>query len=282
MSNKKKLIILLIPLLLILSGCGQVSVEYSGIWNFMVLLLARGIVFFGELFGNNLGWGIILMTLAIRLLLVPLYGAQIKSSEKMKAVQPKIQEINKKYEGKKTPDAQQKKSLEIQALYKENSINPLAGCLPALIQLPLLIAFYQAIQYLVPTPQVIEQLEASGEKVIYGLTELNAGKGEVFTTDFFGIALDERVIIFAFLAAASTFLSTYLSTIGQDESAPGSGMVKSMLYVMPLMIFMFGLSMPGAISIYWIVGNVVSILQTAFFKRSEIQTHRQRKKIEKK
>ncbi|MFV0288217.1 MAG: YidC/Oxa1 family membrane protein insertase [Mycoplasmatales bacterium] len=276
-SKRLKLILLMIPLTLALTGCGaQISTEASGFWNWLVIIFAKCIVFFGEIFGNSLGWGLIIMTLIIRFAMIPLYGKQIKSSEQMKLIQPKINALNKKYEGKKDQDSQRKKAMEQQAIYKEAGINPLAGCLPMLLQLPLLFAFYDAIQYLVPAQATVEQLKEQGKTVIYGLEQLNSS---IDVSDkFLGIFdLSNPVIIFAILAAATTYLTTYVSMIGQAKDAPGAGMMKNMMIIMPLMILVFGITLPGALSIYWCVGNIVSVGQTLYFKRSTLQTYRQQK-----
>lgn len=269
----------MIPLILFLSGCGQASTESSGIWNFLVISLAKMIVFFSHLFGNSLGWGIIAMTVIVRLLIFPLYGKQIKSSEAMKDLQPKVNKINEKYANKKDSESQRKKAMEQQALYQEAGVNPLAGCLPILIQFPLIIAFYQAIAYLVPPQATIDQLEKAGKTVVVGINQLGATD---LNTVFLGFELGERVILFALIAALTTYITSWASMLGQDADAPGAGVMKSMMYVMPIMIFMFGLSMPGALSIYWVVGNTFTIAQTLYFKRSSIQTERQQKKIQKK
>lgn len=276
MNKKIKLLILIIPLVLVLTGCTQVSTESSGIWNFLVISLAKMIVFFANIFGNSLGWGIIIMTLIIRLIMFPLYGNQIKSSDRMRAIQPKINKLNQKYEGKKDSDSQRKKAMEQQAIYKESGINPLAGCLPLLVQFPLIIAFYQAIEYLVPPQATIDQLEKSGQTVIIGLQQLGA---QDLSTVIFGFELGESVIIFALIAAITTYFTSYVSMIGQDTNSPGMGAMRGMMYVMPIMIFIFGLKLPGALSIYWVVGNIFAIAQTLYLKRSTIQTERQKKKL---
>ena len=172
MNSKKKLILLLIPVVLLLSGCGQVSTEYTGVWNFLVIALAKAIVFFSDILGDSLGLGIITMTILVRVVMIPLYGSQIKSSEATKALQPKINKLNEKYSNKKDQENQRKKSLEQQALYKEAGVNPLAGCLPIFIQLPILIAFYQAIEYLVPPQAIINQMQEQGQTLILGLEQL--------------------------------------------------------------------------------------------------------------
>ncbi len=276
-NSKLKLILLMVPLMLLLSGCGgQNSVEYNGLWNTVVIWFAQFIVWLGTVFGSSLGMGVILATLVLRGIMVPLYAKSNKSQEQMKEIQPKINALNKKYAGKKDQDSQRKKAMEQQALYKEAGINPLAGCLPLLLQLPILFAFYDAIQYLVPADATIKALEAQGQTVVFGLQELGATS---LNATLFGFDLNNPVIVFAVLSAATTFLATKVSMIGQDTDAPGSGMMKGMLYVMPAMIFVFGLTLPGALSIYWLIGNLVTIAQTLYFKKHHLQNARQQKKF---
>lgn len=275
-NSKKKLILLMIPLVLLLSGCGgQNSIEYSGFWNAIVIIFAKVIVWLGTIFGS-LGIGVILATLLVRGIMIPLYSKSNKSQEQMRTIQPKIEKLNKKYLGKKDQESQRKKAMEQQALYKEAGINPLAGCLPLLIQLPILFAFYDAIQYLVPADATIKAIEAQGQTVVYGLHELGA---EALRTTLLGFDLNNPVWQIALLSGLTTYLATRISMIGQDMDAPGAGMMKSMLFVMPVMIFIFGLTLPGALSIYWLVGNLVTISQTLYFKRHHIQNARQQKKF---
>lgn len=279
-SKQKRLILLVLPLMIFLTGCQQSSVESTGIWNMIVIFFAKGIVFFGNILGSNIGMGIIIMTLIVRIIMVPLYARQIKSQEEMKLLQPKITKLNKKYENKTTPEDKRKKGMEQQAIYKEAGINPLAGCLPLLLQMPLLFAFYASLSYLIPSQAVIDGMKANGQEVIYGLKELGVPN---MSTDLFGINLTEPVIIFALFAGITTYLTTYLSQLGTDnENNPGAGAIKMMMYFMPIMIFVIGLRLPGALSIYWCVGNLVSIAQTLYYRRSHIQTARQKKKIIKK
>ncbi len=276
-NSKMKLIILMVPLMLLLSGCGgQTSIEAGGFWNAIVILFAKLIVLLGTVFGSSLGMGVILATLILRVVMIPLYAKSNKSQEQMREIQPKINALNKKYIGKKDQDSQRKKAMEQQALYKEAGINPLAGCLPLLIQLPILIAFYNAIQYLVPADATVQALQEQGKIVVYGLQELGATS---LNTTLLGLDLNNPVWAFAILSAATTFLATKVSMIGQDMDTPGSGMMKGMLYVMPAMIFVFGMTLPGALSIYWLIGNLVTIAQTTYFKKHHIQNARQQKKF---
>lgn len=279
MKNKKlQLLLLIIPLVLILSGCQQTDIHGSGIWNTFVIFFAKVIVFFAGLVASNIGMGIIITTIVIRIIMIPLYKKQNESTMQMQVIQPKINKLNKKYENRTAPEDKQKKNQELQALYKEAGVNPLSGCLPLLLQLPILFAFYAAIEYLIPSQAAIDAAKDSGTQVINGLQQLHA---ENFVTTFLGLDLNNPVIIFAVLAAVSSYFVTIVSQIGTDPTAPGSSTMKYMKFVMPAMVFFFGITLPGALSVYWIVSNALTILQTLYFKRSHLQTARQQKKLNK-
>lgn len=268
MSKKSRLMILLVPLMFLLTGCGNVSVDDHGIWSSIAVFFARIIVFFSELLGNNLGLGIIAVTIILRALLIPLYKKQMKSSEHMQKVQPKVQRINKKYENKTSQEDVAKKNQEIQALYKAEGVNPLAGCLPVLIQLPILIVFYSSLTYLVPP--------SSAQGAVSGIEQLNAGH---LMTTLFGIELNNPVLIFALLAALGTFLTTYLTQIGNEQEGAAQSSMRIMLYVMPVIIFFTARSLPGALSVYWVTGSIFTIVQTIVFRRGHLSTAWQRRKM---
>ncbi|EKZ7092349.1 membrane protein insertase YidC, partial [Listeria monocytogenes] len=99
---------------------------------------------FSDLFGGNYAVGIIVVTILIRLLIMPLMIKQLKSQKAMTSLQPKIKELQVKYASKDN-ETKQKLQQETMRLYQENSVNPMMGCLPLLIQMPILLGFYQAI-----------------------------------------------------------------------------------------------------------------------------------------
>ncbi len=268
----KKIAIMLPILLILLSGCGVTAESTVGpndvdsIWNAVVWFFSSAMIFTGNLFGNNIIIGLIIITLAFRLLMVPMYKNQIKSQESMAKVQPEMKKIQDKYAGKTDNESKMKLNSEIQALYKRHGVNPLAGCLPLLLQMPLLFAFYDAIQNL----------------LIYdGLTKYESGIG-MSTSFLVWSDLGEPVYIFAFLAAFTTWYSTVLSTAGQDPNAAGSNMMKQMSIIMPIMILMMGFTLPGALSLYWILSNGITIIQTLVLKRDKISAAREQKRINKK
>ena len=95
---------------------------------------------------HNYGWAIVLVTLAINMLLFPLKITSMKSSKKMQALQPQIKAINDKYKGISMKDPRKtEQNQEVMDLYKKNGVNPVGGCLPMLLQLPFLWAFYKVL-----------------------------------------------------------------------------------------------------------------------------------------
>lgn len=267
MKKQHRLLLLMMPLVVMLSGCGSpapITTEPGGLWDWMVYILAQLIVQLGHIFGENIGWGLVFATLIVRVAMIPLYKKQIKSTEAMNKVQPEMKKIQDKYKNvaKDDKEAQMRQQQEMSALYQRHGVNPLAGCLPLLIQMPILFAFYDAIQGLLINGTY------TNEAVNQGL--INLGGGAMSST-LFGFELGERVILFAILAGATTWLSTKLSMAGTETPKGAAGDVsKTMLTVMPIMIFVMGLSLPGALSIYWLVGNLVTIAQTAYFKRDKL------------
>ncbi len=180
---------------------------------------------------QSYGLGIILTTIFVRLLLFPLTLSQNKSMVAMRKIQPELQEIQKKYANDK--EEQQKQTME---LYQKHKINPLGGCLPMLVQLPILWAFFR----------VLQNIPADETAMFLG---------------FWALSEPDPFYIFPILAAATTFLQSKLSATGDMSQQ------KSMLIVMPIMIGMFSLRLPSGLVLYWIVGNVFSIGQQLWINK---------------
>ena len=187
-------------------------------------------------FVQNYGLSIILFTIVVKVLLLPLTIKQTKSTKAMQDIQPKIQEIQTKYKDK--PEKQQQ---EIMKIYTEAKINPLAGCLPLLIQMPILIGLFSVLR----------------EPVTYGVFAdqaqfANAAKGFLWIQD-----LTKPDVILAILSGATTFLMQTLM-MPKDQQ---QGSMKIMTYVMSAMTLFWGFSFPGGLTLYWTVGNVFAIGQ---------------------
>ncbi|MEG0448933.1 MAG: membrane protein insertase YidC [Lysinibacillus sp.] len=248
MKKRFWIILSLVSVVLLLSGCTEfnepISKNSEGFWNeFIVWPLVSAIDFFASKLGTY-AWGIIAVTIIIRLAILPLMIKQTKSSKKMQEVQPKMKELKEKY-ASKDAQTQQKYQQEMMKLMSESGVNPLAGCLPMLIQMPILIGFYHAISRMNATTEVY-----------------NLGS-------FFMFPLGEPAPVLAILAGLMQFL---VLRTGPSMDNP---QMKMMMYIMPFMIIAFGMALPAALSLYWVIGNIISILQNLFiykpWKKDETQ-----------
>lgn len=233
---KKKLWVLLTlaVAMLALAGCTEydqpISAESEGFWNsFIVWPLVSLIDTFAGWLGTY-ALGIIAVTIIIRLIILPLMIKQTKSAKQMQEMQPKLKELQAKYSSKDA-QTQQQYQQEMMKLMQESGVNPLAGCLPIFIQMPILIGFYHAISRMNVSPA-------------YDLGY------------FLGVHLAEPSIIFAFLAGLMQ-----LAVILTGPPLGDNPQMKMMMYIMPVMIIVFGAFLPAALSLYWIVGNIFSIGQ---------------------
>ena len=172
-------------------------------------------------------------------------------SELMKKAQPELAKLEKKYENKNSTEDQNKKAQEMMLIYQKYKINPIAGCLLAFIQLPLLLAFYEAINR---TPAIFE------DKLLF----LNLGK-----TPWNGISAGEYgYIILVILIFAATFFS-FRKTM-KDQSTQAVNM-KYTLYFMLAIITYSSFTIASAVGIYWITSNLFTILQNKLVERKKVQ-----------
>ncbi len=236
-KHKRGLVILSVMALpLLLAGCGtsNVTAHSTGIWDHYVIWnFIRAIEWLSHLFGNNYGWGIIVFTVIVRIIILPLMFYQNKSMRKTTELQPQFKALQTKYPDARTdPDQARAMQEEQQKLYADAGISPVAGCLPMLVQMPVLIALYQAI---------------------FRSPVLKSGH-------FFWMELGDKdpYYIMPILAALFTFLTSYLSMMSQPEQ---NGMTKIMTYGMSIMTFIMAINFPAALSLYWMITNAFSVGQ---------------------
>lgn len=247
-------------LALILTACGTspITSHSKGFWDGTIVYnFSRFIIYLSKLFDNNYGWGIIVFTIIIRIIILPLMIYQTRTSMKTAELQPKVQALQKKYSSKDT-ETQQKLREEQQKLYAEAGVNPVAGCLPLVIQLPVLYALYAAVS----RTQV-----------------LKAGS-------FLWLHLGDKdpFFVLPILAALFTLISTWLSMKSQPTN---NGMTTAMTFGMPVIIFITALNVPSAVSLYWVTTNLFQVGQTLVIqnpfkinreREAKIQAERDRKK----
>jgi YidC/Oxa1 family membrane protein insertase len=217
-----------------------------------------------ELVGGNFIVAITIFTVIIRLLTLPLNLRQQRSSLKMQEMQPQIQAIQKKYK-----DNPQKMQEEFQKI-GYNPAETLAGCLPLLIQFPILIGLYQAILVLLgSTPQSLFELTQRAYPGIdlTGLLPIDN------TFAWLNLAQPDPLYVLPVLVFATMFLQQKLlmpapPASGDNSDNPAAAMTQSMLYTMPIMFGFFSLQFPAGLSIYFVLVNIIGIGQGFYMKRS--------------
>ncbi|HHT37089.1 MAG: YidC/Oxa1 family membrane protein insertase [Candidatus Wallacebacter cryptica] len=179
-------------------------------------------------FSNSYGIAIILVTILIRLVLLPLTFKQAKNMQLMKEIQPKLEELQKKY--KDNPQELQNRTMK---LYQDYKYNPFSGCLPLLVQLPILWAFFAVLRDL---PQ----------------SDL---------AQFFYLNLTEPdpYYILPLLSVLTQFINVWQTSAGSQQ--------RGMLMFMPLFIGWISTRLPAGLVLYWVVGNIFTILQQAWISK---------------
>ncbi len=242
----------ILSLMLVLSGCSNTPVNASstGFWDhYIIWNFIRAIQGLSSFFGHNYGWGIVFFTIIVRIVILPLMIYQMRSMRKTTELQPQLKALQAKYPDRRDPEQMQQFTEEQRKLYAEAGVNPVAGCLPLLVQMPILLALYQAI---------------------FRSETLKAGK-------FMWMELGDKdpYYILPILAALFTFLTSWLSMKSQPEQ---NAMTSGMMIFMPLMILVTAINVPAALSLYWVVTNAFSVGQTLLINNPfKIQREREEK-----
>ena len=225
------------------------SGKYEGLWtNIFVKPLAFVLLWLGKIVGNN-GVSLIIISILIRLIAFPVTKKTALQSELMKKAQPEINKVQKKYKDKQDQDSMMKQSQEMMLIYKKYNISPMSGCIFSMLQLPLFIAFFEAVQR---TPAIFE-----GK--LLGL--------QLGTTPSVGIVSGTwyMYLIIALLVGLTTFYSFKMNMTATSEEIN----MKMMPYMMTGMILITSLFMPSALGIYWVTSNLFTIVQNMIVKRSK-------------
>lgn len=220
------------------------------VWLYVVLPVA------------SIGIPIIVVTLLIKGALFPLTFRSLKSQKDMQEIQPKIKEIREKYK-----DDKEKQAQELMAVYKENNVNPLASCLPLLIQLPIFLALFRVLQ---------EGLGEVNGEILYSFVH----NPETINTLFLGIDLAQVSVPLAILAAIAQYFQAKQTIarrpakeVRNKEGAKDEDMMaqmnKMMIYFMPIITLTIGVtSLQGGVMLYWLATTVLTVgLYKIFLKK---------------
>lgn len=183
------------------------------------------------------GVAIILLTIFIKMLLYPLTVKQVKSMKAMQEIQPKLKALQEKYK-----DNKEKLTKEMSELYRSSGVNPLAGCLPLIVQMPVLIAIFFAIR----------EYNYVGDSSFLWLQSLSQDNPS------------DPYYIIPVLAAATTYWQQKQTTTDMANAQ-----AKMMMTLMPIFIGYITITFPAGLGIYWVVGNLVQIAQQWWMFRSE-------------
>lgn len=227
---------------------------YQPLYN-MLVFLYNNFAFY------DFGIAIIIITLILKVILMPLSKKQIESQKKLQELQPKIKEIQNKYK-----DNKEKQSQELMKFYKENKANPFGGCLPMIVQLVFLIAIYQ----------IFFNISSAGlnvqSDILYSFV---ANPGQINKMFIGLIDLTKSSIPLAILAAAAQFYQTKMLMAKQKPASPGKDgrgpdfaqvMNKQMLYLGPALTLFIGIKFPAGLALYWLVSTLFAIGQQMYLE----------------
>ncbi|MEF2969202.1 YidC/Oxa1 family membrane protein insertase [Paenibacillus sp. M1] len=249
MNNKRKwlLLILAIGMVVLLAGCGTQGagatsttedMRTSGSWwtSNVVYYFSLALDTFAKWFGGAYGLAILVMVLIVRTIILPLTLKQVKSSKAMQAIQPQVQKLQAQYK-----DNPEKLQAETMKLFQENNVNPMSGCFPLIIQMPIYIALYNSIYY----------------------------NSAIREHSFLWLQLGEpdKLYILPLLAAITTFIQTKM----MSNMNPGQqqGPMQFMMWVYPILIFVMAMNFAAALPLYWIFSNLYTIAQNYFIYRKK-------------
>lgn len=225
---------------LVLSGCVRVDSNgkpYGLTYEYLALPGQHILDFIAKFFGGY-GWAIIILTIIVRMILLPAMISQTKKStimqEKMSFIKPKMQEIQERQKNASSKEEQMKVQQEMMQLYKDNNISMAGGigCLPLIIQMPIYLALYNGIRF----------------------------SPEVSHTMFLGVKLGDKSLILVVLSFLAYVLQGYLMTLGLPEDQKKQ--MKMMAYFTPIMIVLVTFSAPAGLGIYFFISGLFACLQT--------------------
>lgn len=270
--SKKRTVGLLFALLvvtLLLTSCGapataDPNAPPQGLWQTLVVYpMANILVWINDALASigipySFGFAIIIFTVLVKLITLPLTRKQMQSMKSTQELQPKLQELQKKY-GKD----REKLSQAQMELYKEAGVNPLGGCLPLLIQMPILFGMYQALYHLASIGELVDQ-------PFFWIPDLSfphAQAGLSWISTSFQSGQYWFLIAYLILPVVLVVTQMMMQKMSQPQRAPNQqqdsqqAMMGQMMLFMPIMFGFFSLQVPSGLSLYWVVSNLLAMIQ---------------------
>lgn len=235
--------------------------------------LLKILLFLYGLLGNSFGLALIVLTILIRLLLLPLTLPALRSAQKIKDLQPALGKLKQKYKNDKTRLAQEQLKL-----YQKHGATPAAGCLPQIVQIIILIALYQVFRKVL-TGEVTQEINTSfwyldltqPDRINLPLTleffnfQIKSLPGILLITTVIAQFLTSKIMYAPAKASAARAQKTPSQ---QDDLA--AAMQTQMLYFMPLMTLIIGLSFPSGLVLYWLTFSLFMLIQQLLMQKTDL------------
>lgn len=225
--------------------------NYEGLWTSLFVKPLAWLIIKIESLVKNSGLAIIISCLLIRLVLYPLTRKTAMQSELIKKASPELEKLEKKYKDKTSTEDQQRKAQEMMLIYQKYQINPISGCLLSFLQIPLVMAYYEAINR---TPIIFEG----------NFLSLNLG-----TSPWTAITHGKYIYIILIVLIFLTTLVSFKKTL-KDQSAQAQNM-KFSLYFMLAIITYASFTMSSALGIYWVTSSLFTIIQNLLVERKKVE-----------
>jgi len=227
----------------------------AALWNSLFYKpILNSLVFLYKVFGNNFGLAIITLTLAVRAALIPLVLPTLRSTRKLKDLQPELENLKKKHKDRQRLQKEQLK------LYKQHGVNPTAGCLPFLLQFLILIALYRVFINFIQTGQ-IDNMPVAMEFL------------------WLNLAQPDSYYVLPVLAGLSQFFlarmmqpKNQVKTDKKQDEDMSTAMQKQMIFMMPIMTIIIGVRLPAGLALYWLITNLFSLVQQKLISKNNDKT----------
>jgi YidC/Oxa1 family membrane protein insertase len=221
----------------------------SQLWNLLLQIMVNSLLFLYNMLGHNFALSIAVFTVLVRLITLPFTLPAQRSAKVQQELQPELEKIRKKYA--KDKEKQTQATME---LYREKGINPMMGCLPSLLQLPIMFAFYQSIVKALANSPL--QMVSLGQFASASLSQLVPLGSRFLWLD---LGYPDPYYILPILVVATTWLQQRMTTAPSTDPQAAS-MSQSMQITMPLMFGFITMSLASGLAVYFVISNLVGIV----------------------
>ena len=247
----------------------------------VMVTIHKALVLIGFPDGPGIAWvlSIIGLTIVVRLLIMPLFVKQIRASRGMQLLQPEMQALQAKYKGKKDPESRQRMNEEMMALYRKHGTNPMASCLPILVQMPIFFALFRVLASLGPVATGHYGRSSIGPLTMELAKQVQASSvfGASLSSSFLGSSDTQvKIVTVAMIVIMSvtqwyTMAQLSMKNMSTDSLNSDNPMIRSqrmMLYVMPVIFAVSGVNFQIGVLVYWVVSNLWTMGQQFFTIRN--------------